>query len=315
MSFLKKAIRDGINKGISKGISEAVGGAVRKAVEPKATDWANRTAQQFDRMAQTHTEEAKQTAVGLEGAFSNLQRAAENYATEIGKNIKVCPGCGEGVSADKKFCPGCGTKLPETTAAQGAVCSACGKQNTIGTKYCSACGTKLPGAIAEEEAARQKMEEALAGWDTVLPMYPKWTCGGTDLHIETYDPAECSGYFATASISFPEGTSGEAPLKAYWEILKNAGFRTAGRYPDAAHLYKMIGTTCYMASSEHAFEGGMDNLMLEFAIREPDGGFHYVKPEPRQQTTLKDLKKQIKGGVKLGNLKEEMNDLKNLFGK
>ena len=295
MSFLKRAIREGIRKGIG----DAVGDAVKKAVEPKATEWANKTADHLDQMTQTHTQEAKQTFSGLEGAFSNLQRAAENYATEVSKNVKVCPGCGEPIPAEKKFCPSCGAKLPEATLAQGALCPACGKQNTVGMKFCDECGAKLPAAIAEEEAVRQKMETALTQWDEILPMYPRWTHGGTGLYIEQLDPDEHSGYFATVNIDFPRNTSGEGPLARYWEDLKAAGYRTAGRYPDQTHLYKMVNGTCYLASSEHSFDAGTDNLMLEFAIREPEGGFHYVKPEPKPQPTMKDLKNELKDLKKL----------------
>lgn len=308
MSFLKRAIREGI----SRGIGDAVSNAVKQAVEPKATEWANKTAQHLDEMSQTHTQEVKQSLGGLEGALSNLQRAAENYATEVSKNVKVCPGCGEAVSAEKKFCPGCGAKLPETTMAQDAVCPNCGKQNTVGMKFCDECGAKLPAAIAEEEAARLKMEEEMAQWDIVLPMYPRWDCGGTGICIEQHDPAAYSGYFATANVYFPRGSSGRPALDQYWEMLKAAGFRSAGRYPDPSHLYKMMDGKCYMASSEHAFDGGMENLNLEFAIREPEGGFDYVKPEPKPQLTLKDLKKQL-GSEELGNLKDELKDLKKFF--
>ena len=309
MSFLKQMIREGI----SRGIGDAVSSAVKQAVEPKATEWVNKTAVQLDQMAQTQTQEVKQNIGGLEAALSNLQRSAENYATEVSKTIKVCPGCGDTVSADKKFCPGCGAKLPEITVAEGALCPACGKQNTVGTKFCEECGTKLPAAIAEEEAARAKMEADLLRWDAVLPMYPRWDCGGTGLHIEEHDPEECSGYFASATVDFPRDSSGEPSLEKYWEILKADGFRPAGRYPDQQHLYKMIDGTCYMASSEHAFEGGMDNLMLEFAVGEPEGGFHYVKPEPKQQVTLKDLKSQLGGSRELENLKEDLKDFRKFF--
>ena len=309
MSFLKRAIREGI----SRGIGDAVSSAVKQAVEPKATQWANKTAQQLDEMSQNHTQEVKQSISGLEGAFANLQRAAENYATEVGKNVKTCPGCGEAVSAEKKFCPTCGAKLPETTLAQDALCPACGKQNTVGMKFCSECGTKLPGAVAEEEAARKKMEEALSQWEILLPMYPKWNCGGSGVYMEQHDPQECGGYFASVSIDFPGGSSGRPALDRYWEELKAAGFRTAGRYPTPDHLYKMIGGKCYLASCEHAFEGGMDNLCLEFAIREPEGGFDYVKPEPKPQLTMKDLKKQLGGSKELENLKDDLKDLKKLF--
>lgn len=309
MSFLKRAIREGI----SKGIGDAVSNAVRQAVEPKATEWANKTAQQLDERTQSTTQEIKQSFSGLEGAFANLQRAAESYATEVSKKIKVCPGCGEPVDAEKKFCPGCGAKLPEHTAADGAVCPTCGKQNTVGTKFCDECGTKLPAAIAEEEAARVKMEEELQQWDAVLPMFPKWNCGGTGICIEQHDPAECSGYFASVNVDFPRNTSGEPALEAYWQILKENGFRTAGRYPDPTHLYNMIDGQCYLASSEHAFEAGLDNLCLEFAIREPEGGFNYVKPEPKPQLSWKDLGKELSKGKELDGLKDDLKDLKKFF--
>lgn len=309
MSFLKRAIREGI----SKGIGDAVSSAVKQAVEPKATEWANKKAQQIDEMTQKHTQEVRQSFSGLEGAFANLQRAAEDYATEVGKNMKICPGCGETVSGEKKFCPVCGAKLPELTVAQGALCPSCGKQNTVGMKYCDECGTKLPAAVAEEEAVRKKMEEELAQWETILYMFPQWDCGGTGICIEQHDPAECSGYFASVNVDFPRNTSGESALVQYWEILKAAGFRTAGRYPDPTHLYKMVDGICYLASSEHAFEGGMDNLCLEFAIREPEGGFDYVKPEPKPQVTFRDIKKQLKSSEELENLKDDLKDLKKLF--
>jgi len=309
MSFLKRAIREGIRKGIS----DAVESAVVKAVEPKATEWANKTAQQLDQMSQSKTQEVKQSFSGMEGAFANLQRAAESYATEMSKNVKVCPGCGEVSPSEKSFCPHCGAKLPETTMAESALCPACGKQNTVGTKFCDECGTKLPAAILEEETAQKKMADALLRWDEILPMFPQWCCGGRNLYIETYDPAECSGYFASVDIDFPKGTTGEHALDEYWVILKGAGFRTAGRYPDNSHLYKKIGDTCYLASSEHAFEGGMDNLRLEFAMKEPDGGFDYVKPAPKQQTSWKDLAGQLGDKKELGELKDNLKDLKKMF--
>ena len=309
MSFLKRAIREGI----SRGIGDAVSSAVKQAVEPKATEWANKKAQQLDEMTQSHTQEVKQSFSGLEGAFSNLQRAAENYATQVSKNIKICPGCGEPAPAEKKFCPGCGTRLPETTAAQSALCPSCGKQNTVGMKYCDECGTKLPGAVEEEAAALRRMEDALAGWDDVLSMYPKWDQGGTDFYVEQHDPEECGGYFASAHISFARESQGEPALAQYWERLKAHGFRMAGRYPDPTHLYKKIGDACYLASSEHSFDGGTDHVMLEFAVREPDGGFDYVKPESRQQPTMKDFRNQLRGSKELENLKDDLKDLKKLF--
>lgn len=100
-------------------------------------------------------------------------------------------------------------------------------------------------------------------------------------------------------------------------FLKRAiqdGFRTAGRYPDNCHLYKMIDNTCCLASSEHAFEGGMDNLCLEFAIKEPDGGFDYIKTEPKQ-SAWKDLTSQLGDKKDLGDLNDNLKDLKKMFRK
>ena len=50
MSFLKRAIRDAVSQGISKGIGDAVGKAVREVVEPRATEYANKAADRFDRL-------------------------------------------------------------------------------------------------------------------------------------------------------------------------------------------------------------------------------------------------------------------------
>lgn len=312
MSFLKRAIRDGI----SKGVSDAVGKAVKEAVEPKAGEWANKTAQQINRMSQKQSNQAKQSFSEMKGAFANLQKAMEGYATEVGKNIKICPACGALSPADKKFCTDCGAELSEDTVAQSALCPACGKQNAVGRKYCEDCGTKLPIAVAEEKAAQERMKACLNTWDSILPMFPKWSFGGSEMEFEEYDPDEYGGYFASVRIYFGRNESGEYPLLQYWELLKDEGFRTAGRYPDEGHLYNEIGGVCYMVSCEHAFDGGTDVLNLEFARREPEGGFNYVKPEPKPQLSFKDLKKDRKGQIgskDLDDLKDDLKDLKNLF--
>lgn len=148
MSFLKRAIRDGI----SKGIGDAIGKAVQQAVEPTAAKLANRAAESLDQ-ATGQRQPAVHRPSGLENALGNLHRSVENYATEAAKNIKVRPACGEGVLAEKTFCPSCGAKLPETTVAAIAVCPSCAKQNTIGAKFCADCGTKLPAASEEEETS------------------------------------------------------------------------------------------------------------------------------------------------------------------
>jgi len=297
MSFLKRAIRDGIRQGIN----DAVGTAVKKAVEPKATEFVNKTALQFDQLTQTRSQPTTPaTSSSLEGAFANLQRAAEGYATEMSRNIKLCPDCGETAGADQSFCPHCGAKLPEHTVAQGAVCPGCGKQNTVGTKYCDACGTKLPAAIEEEQAKLRKYAASQAEWQQKLPHYPVWDLGGTGITIEEQDMDSDGNPIYCAYVELEKNANGNALLRQYRDVLQEAGFRTAGQYPDICHLYKMIDSKCYHADTEHAFEAGMDQAMLYFNIAEPTGGFHYVKPAPKEPPTLKDVKEELKN---LKNLK------------
>ena len=128
-SFLERAIR----RGISQGLGNAIGKAVQQAVEPKATEMANRAADHLEQAAGNAAQQTNQTVGGLEGAFANLERAAQSYATEMSKNIKICPECGHSGGADSKFCPVCGAYMEVQTLAEVAVCPNCGKQNYIGT--------------------------------------------------------------------------------------------------------------------------------------------------------------------------------------
>lgn len=279
MGFLDRAIR----RGISEGVGKAVGGAIEKAVAPKAEQLANQTAQQLDQAAQTTAQQTTQTATGFTGAFANLQRAAEGYATEMSKNMKLCPACGQPAGADQKFCPACGAKLPEETVAEGAVCPSCGKQNTVGTKFCSDCGAKLPAAVQEEQAAQAKDEETMRQWDELLSVYPKWSCGGTGYELEGF------GNGSNFSVSFTSEAAAQNAVRQYRELLVQNGFRQAGQYPDTCHAYKMVNGVCYHCDTEHCFEGGGDRPTIYFNISEPSGGFNYVKPEPKKQMSLKDF--------------------------
>lgn len=283
MGFLERAIR----RGVSQGVGNAVGKAIQQAVEPKATELANKAAEQIDAAAQTTAQQTQQTAQaasGLEGAFSNLRRSVEGYATEAAKNMKVCPNCSKPTTADKKFCPDCGAKLPEETVAQGAVCTACGKQNAIGTKFCSDCGAKLPAAVQEEQAAQAQDAAVMAEWEVKLPQYPKWSCGGTKLYIEEYDPG-CYQF----SARFPSHEAAREAVAQYRIRLQENGFRPAGQFPDVEQLFKKIGDACYNVDTEHCFDGDGDCPTIGFCIREPYGGFDYVKPEPKKPASFKDL--------------------------
>lgn len=281
MSFLKRTIRNAV----SKGISDAIGKAVQQAVEPKATEYANKAAERFDQAAGNAARQTRQATSGLEGAFANLERSMQSYATQMSQNMKVCPECGQPTSAEKKFCPGCGAKLPEQTLAQGAVCPNCGKQNNIGTRFCEECGTKLPAAIQEEQAQQAKDEAELNQWDTLLPQYPKWNCGGSKFNLEEYEPGVCS---------FSAGFNGNSQaayqaVEQYRQILLQHGFRQAGQYPSIEQLFKRIDGVVYNVDTEHCFDGDPDRACIGFCRREPYGGFDYVKPEPKKQVGLKDL--------------------------
>ena len=280
MGFLERAIR----RGVSEGIGKAVGQAITKVVEPTATELANKAAQHFDNAAQQNSRPKAQIASGLEGAFANLERAAQGYATEMSKNIKVCPNCNQPSDKEKTFCPSCGTKLPETTVSEGAVCTECNKQNPVGAKFCDACGAKLPAAIAEEQAQADRNAAVIAEWDTKLPQYPKWNCGGKNYCIEDMD-----GYIRFSADFEGNRFAAEQAVAQYRKALVQNGFIQAGQYPNIAHLYKRVNGVCYHADTEHCFEGDPDCPNIYFNIDEPTGGYDYVKPEPKKQVGLKDL--------------------------
>lgn len=280
MGFLERAIR----RGVSEGIGKAVGQAITKAVEPTATELANKAAQHFDNATQQNSRPKAQIASGLEGAFANLERAAQGYATEMSKNIKVCPNCNQPSDKEKLFCPSCGTKLPETTVSEGAVCTECNKQNPVGAKFCDACGAKLPAAIAEEQAQADRNAAVIAEWDTKLPQYPKWNCGGKNYCIEDMD-----GYIRFSADFEGNRFAAEQAVAQYRKALVQNGFIQAGQYPNIAHLYKRVNGVCYHADTEHCFEGDPDCPNIYFNIDEPTGGYDYVKPEPKKQVGLKDL--------------------------
>ena len=280
MGFLERAIR----RGVSEGIGKAVGQAITKAVEPTATELANKAAQHFDNAAQQNSRPKAQIASGLEGAFANLERAAQGYATEMSKNIKVCPNCNQPSDKEKLFCPSCGTKLPETTVSESTVCTECNKQNPVGAKFCDACGAKLPAAIAEEQAQADRNAAVIAEWDTKLPQYPKWNCGGKNYCIEDMD-----GYIRFSADFEGNRFAAEQAVAQYRKALVQNGFIQAGQYPNIAHLYKRVNGVCYHADTEHCFEGDPDCPNIYFNIDEPAGGYDYVKPEPKKQVGLKDL--------------------------
>ena len=287
MGFLDRAVKNAVGKAVGN----AVENAVEKTVAPKieqaaanvvnqAADTVNQSVSQNAQMPQStspqsnvNQESVNQAANTLGSLFGSLQGAATNFANEAAKNMKICPVCGEGASADTKFCPSCGATMPEQTIAQGAVCSSCGKENNIGTKFCSGCGAKLPAAIAEEQAAQAKDAAVLAQWDTLLPQYPKWCFGGSNLTLEN-GGTTANGmpyyYFSVLGV-------GNNELQQYRALIKQNGFVQAGEYPTDDMLYKMIDGNCYYFESAEPFAS--EYMGVSFGIGEPSGGFYYTKPE------------------------------------
>ncbi len=286
MGFLKNAIR----KGLSEAVSNAIEKVVEEKLEPKATELANMAADRIDAATQSaatqmkEAEEAARPAGGWESALSSLQSSLESYATQASKNMKVCPKCGRPTSADKKFCPECGTELPDETLAQGAVCPSCGKQNTIGTKFCTDCGSKLPAALAEEQAAADRDAAVMAEWDEKLAAYPKWNCGGTEFHIEEYEP----GIFGFSACFNGDSEAASRSVEQYLQLARQHGFHPAGEHPGDRTIYNKIDGTCYCIDTTDCLAGDPDSPIISLCIREPYGGYDYVKPEPKK-VSLRDL--------------------------
>lgn len=76
-----------IKNAVGEGVSNAVGKAVEKAVAPAAEKFANKAAEQFNTASdaiESANESQKDTNSSLDGAFANLEKAAERYANSIG---------------------------------------------------------------------------------------------------------------------------------------------------------------------------------------------------------------------------------------
>ena len=238
------------------------------------------------------TTAATSSVGGLEGLFANIGKVVQDVATEASKNMKICPECGAPNGADKGFCSNCGAKLPEETLAQGAVCPSCGKQNPIGTKFCQDCGTKLPIAVQEEQAAQARNEQVMADWDNLIPMFPKWNCGGSKFALEEYGEGYC--FYATFTNAFEANNA----VGQYRETLQQSGFQPAGQYPTQEHLYKMVNGRCFHVDLEHCFEGDSKTPQIYFDASEPYGGFNYTKPQQAPQLDLKNLGGNLGEGLK-----------------
>lgn len=273
MSYLKNSLLRGIGHELGKAVGKAITNAVGPAVN-----------QQMGQQ-QSPYQQPTQHAWGGGNPLAGLERTLQGYVTQMSQNIRVCPNCEKPASAEQTFCPHCGTKLPEETLAQGAVCPQCGKQNDLGMKFCQDCGTKLPHAVSAEEASAARDEEVLAEWDEKLAYYPKWCFGGRNYRIESYDERT----FMFSANFDGNSMAAQNAVAQYRQYLTQCGFRPAGMYPSMEHLYQRINGVVYHVDTEHCFEGSSDTADIGFMTGEPQGGFDYVKPEPRKAAGWQDL--------------------------
>ncbi len=285
MSLFKNIIGDALGEDFGKNLGDAINKASQQVKEPAATDCGSKQPEPCQEEGKETSKKTNNSAAAnnIENVFASLKQTMEGYATEVSKNIKVCPNCETPNGADKKFCTSCGAKLPEETLAQGTLCPKCGKQNPVGTKFCSDCGEKLPAVELEEKAAATKDAKTLQQWQEKLPQYPVWECGGSDFSIEDYDS------FYAFNVYMGTRFAADMAIRQYRDVLMQNGFRQAGEYPSIGNLYKMVDGKCYHVDTDHCFEGDEDRPSIYFNIEEPAGGFNYVKPEPQKATGLKDL--------------------------
>ena len=280
---VSNAVGNAVERKITEGVNQAVNQAADKAIPPPQPQVQQ--PYQPNPYAAQQNAQAQASAAQLGGFFASFAGAAQNYANEAAKSMKVCPACGAPCGAEMRFCNQCGAQLPELTAAQGAVCQACGMQNGVGMKFCSGCGSKLPAALAEEAAMQSRSEAALARWDALLPQYPRWNQGGSEISIEEYGAENGWPVYGL----HVRGQGLAAALAQYTQLLRANCFIPAGQYPSEQNLYKRVNGVVYAFSSENAFDGGTDSMTLIFSVREPYGGFDYRKPEPKPKQGWKDM--------------------------
>ena len=279
------------DKLIKDAVSGAVSEAVKKAVQPKADELAANAVSQAAAGAQAAEQaqtagstEAAPSKEEMQAALGTLGSLFSGFAQHAAENMKICPKCGEGASADKDFCPSCGAKLPDMTVADGVKCTKCGRQNEPGTKFCSGCGEKLPAAIVAEQAAAEADAAVLKEWAEKLPDFPVWNCGGTEMELEQIPDADTESWRFSVTLVTP--VAAQNAVKQYRQVLLQNGFKQEGQYSSEEHLYKRVnGVSCHV-DTEHCFEGDSNAPTVYLNHSQPSGGYDYKKPEKKQSGGL-----------------------------
>lgn len=284
MSLFDKLIKDTVGKAVKDAAREGARQAVQPMVNQAANAAANAAAQGINNAAGEIQKSANEAAASMNQANEEAKKVSnedwekamgflQGMAVTASKNMKICPNCGESAKADVKFCPNCGTLLPEKTVFEMAVCPACGHQNDIGTSFCAECGAKLPSKIAEEDAAKARDEAELNKWDELLPVYPKWCFGGSDIQLE--DRRGDGGMLAILSV----GHTNRMELNKYFALLNENGFMRPAGWSDDELVFKVIDGNAYCVSRTDAFQDP-DCFSIYFMI---DNSRLPKKEEPRKR--------------------------------
>ncbi|NLW70804.1 MAG: hypothetical protein GX061_06970 [Eubacteriaceae bacterium] len=262
MGFFDRAIK----KGISEAIEKAVESKVVEKIAPKYKEvmdeqtknlseaTRNLANAQNDYNAVNETaqssEEASQLKNTLGGLFSGYADTLTGIAEGAAKNVKLCPNCGEGNSAEKKFCASCGTKLPEETMAEQMyiTCPNCGNKNRAETRFCGECGGELPFVPMPGETVLDPQEN----WSADFAPFPVWTYGKlTD--ISQYENQMEVRADCVIKREYEE----------YKANLLNLGFKVS---PKDGSIWKVEGNCKYSLNTQRLWEGGGNTIYLIYEI-------------------------------------------------
>jgi hypothetical protein len=97
--------------------------------------------------------------------------------------------------------------------------------------------------------------ELFEQWETVLPQYPKWCFGGSDIELDEYPDDDGNPYLALqmCGVGFNE-------LEQYKKLLRQNGFTNLSE----TQLCKHIGGKVYNFNFDDPFSAGAGNLCVMF---------------------------------------------------
>ncbi len=152
--------------------------------------------------------------------------------------------------------------------------------------------SRLQEAVNEVEGLgnTKGVAACLARWKSILPQYPMWTLPAKSMSIERLGDGK-GGHFYSLEVEVEYEYDMENFRYRYTDILRNAGFNKAGKFPDEDHYYKRILGVVYHVDLEHWHQ---DDTVINilYRIGEPEGGYDY---NPTGKPTLGDVLNTISG--------------------